>query len=147
MSILPFPGRPEAARMPEISLRAVPRRRWIMVVGRPDTVIEIREALSGQPIRVLTASTLEEVDRRMRIVLPDLLLLDMHPSLESGLDIFALVRLRHPQVPVLLLMEPWLRRLAKQAMKAGARGVLFSPLDPSRLSRRIQLEVADGPRA
>lgn len=76
--------------------------------------------------------------------LPDLVLLEAQMPGLSGADLIALLRSRHPTVPVLVLSMHIEPRVVRQALRAGARGYVTKGSGPEILFRAVRAVAAGG---
>ena len=112
--------------------------KWVMLaLAGPEVFKLVFEASSRGGFRLLTAKSPAEFQRRLRIVIPDLILLDSHHPTDVWLDVLQIAKADAPQVPVLALMEPGSTEPAHLSVLSGSGEVLVKPVAPGLLSRRI----------
>lgn len=68
---------------------------------------------------VAQAGTAEEVRRKVPIVQPDILLMDIHLQEESGIELTRFIRDEYPDMKVLMLTIEDEEMYLKQALQAG----------------------------
>ena len=74
----------------------------------------------------------------------DMLLLDMNMPGLSGKDLIAVIRIRHPDLPILVLSMHIEPQIAQGALDAGASGYLTKDLDPDILFAAIRTVARGG---
>jgi DNA-binding NarL/FixJ family response regulator len=90
-----------------------------------------------------TASTGVEAMERIDMLVPDVVLLDLHLPDADGATVAARVRTRHPDVHVIIFTGGADPAEVRQATAAGVDGVLLKTMPVGELIRAIR-EVADG---
>src|SRR5262249_27898247 len=74
------PRKPRAGSLSvrgRLGLPVTVRPKWIMLMAGPELRVHVRDNLDEDRFRLLTATSPIELDRRLRIVLPDLVLLEI----------------------------------------------------------------------
>src|SRR4051812_34374878 len=90
-----------------------------------------------------TAATGREAMERIDMLVPDVVLLDLHLPDDDGATVAARVRTRHPDVHVVIFTAGADPAEVRQASAAGVDGVLLKTMPVGELIRAIR-EVADG---
>jgi two-component system invasion response regulator UvrY len=106
-----------------------------------------RQFLAGQPDvdGVREAENGREALELVRNDLCDVLLLDISMPGQNGVDVLRAVKLRRPEMPVLMLSGFPEQHYALQMLKLGASGYLPKDCDPADLLRAVR-SVAQGRR-
>ena len=131
---------------PSASAEAAPRRLSIVLV---EDERDVREGLAllihGTPGFQCTGryGTMEEALARLDVDRPDVLLTDIGLPGISGIEGIALVRKRHPDLPVMALTVFDTDDKVMNALCAGASGYVLKNTPPARLLESLQ-EVAHG---
>lgn len=102
-------------------------------------------ALASDIQVVAEATNGQEVIDRLREEEVDVLLLDLTMPGISGDDLITRLRLRHPQLPILILSMHNAPHIAQRALRAGAAGYVAKDRDPEMLLAAIR-KVASGRR-
>jgi len=107
----------------------------------------LRRFLDGQPDieGVQEAATGREALDLVRVGSFDVLLLDISMPGQNGVDVLRAIRLRKPELPVLMLSSFPEQHYALQMLKLGASGYLPKDCEPGDLLRAIR-SVAQGRR-
>lgn len=109
--------------------------KWVMLaLSGPEVYKMVFEASVRGRFKLLTAKNPAEFQRRLRIVIPDLILLDSFPD-DMWRDMLQISRRSAPQVPVLSLIDPESMETVSESALAG--DFLIKPVAPGLLSRRI----------
>src|SRR3954463_8963816 len=90
-----------------------------------------------------TAATGLEAIERIDMLVPDVVLLDLHLPDDDGATVAARVRARHPDVHVVIFTGGADPAEVRQASAAGVDGVLLKTIPVGELIRAIR-DVADG---
>ncbi len=92
----------------------------------------IRNSLSGifedEGYKVLTASSCEETMRVLKVRIPDLILLDSCLSNINGIQILKDIKVKNPDIPVIMMLEHRNMELAVKAIHMGAYDLLEKPV-------------------
>jgi two-component system, OmpR family, phosphate regulon response regulator OmpR len=94
--------------------------------------------LAEQGFRVTTAGTAAEARDKLRVVQPDLLVLDVMMPGETGLSLTAALRAEKQDVPVLLLTARGAPEDRIAGFESGADDYLGKPFDPYELVLRLR---------
>ena len=94
--------------------------------------------LAEQGFRVTTADHAADARAKLRVLQPDLLVLDVSMPGESGLDLTQSLRAEHAAVPVLLLTALGTPEDRIAGFEAGADDYLGKPFEPKELVLRIR---------
>jgi DNA-binding NarL/FixJ family response regulator len=94
---------------------------------------------------IATAATAREGMDRIDMLVPDVVLLDLHLPDDDGATVAARVRMRHPDVHVVIFTAGAEPSEVRQATAAGVDGVLLKTMPVDELIHSIR-EVADGQR-
>jgi DNA-binding NarL/FixJ family response regulator len=89
------------------------------------------------------ASTAKEAHRLIPEAQPDLVIVDLSLGEESGLDLIKDLRLRHPELPVLVLSMHDESFYAERVLRSGARGYIMKR-EPVSVLRAAALQVLAG---
>lgn len=92
---------------------------------------------------VATAATAREGMARIDMLVPDVVLLDLHLPDDDGATVAARVRMRHPDVHVVIFTAGAEPSEVRQATAAGVDGVLLKTMAVDQLIHAIR-DVADG---
>ncbi|ELK48031.1 response regulator transcription factor [Halobacillus sp. ACCC02827] len=87
---------------------------------------------------VAQAGTAEEVRRKVPIVQPDILLMDIHLQEESGIELTRFIRDEYPDMKVLMLTIEDEEMYLKQALQAGASGYLLKETSSEELIHGVR---------
>jgi two-component system, NtrC family, nitrogen regulation response regulator NtrX len=91
----------------------------------------ICDSLSGifedEGYKVLTASSCEETMGLLKVRIPDLILLDSCLSNINGIQILKDIKGKHPDIPVIVMLEHRNMELAVKAIHKGAYDLLEKP--------------------
>ncbi|HWA97113.1 MAG TPA: sigma-54 dependent transcriptional regulator [Pirellulales bacterium] len=101
----------------------------------------ISEAFDGSDIQVLAAKTADEGLAMLEKHDPDVVLLDIMLSDESGLDLFGQIHARDTKLPIIFITALDSSDTAIQAMKLGAYDYLLKPLDLARVQELVRQAV------
>jgi two-component system nitrogen regulation response regulator GlnG len=104
----------------------------------------LRRAFPAPAHRVQVASTVHAGLEHIRREPPDVIVLDLGLSDQSGLEVYQQIRRINPQLPVVVVAETRRADAAIEPIKQGAYDCLFKPLDLSLLRRVVAgaLDVA-----
>jgi two-component system phosphate regulon response regulator OmpR len=94
--------------------------------------------LAEQGFRVTTASHAADARDKLRVVQPDLLVLDVMMPGESGLDLTASLRAERSDIPVLLLTARGAPEDRIAGFESGADDYLGKPFEPYELVLRLR---------
>jgi DNA-binding NarL/FixJ family response regulator len=118
----------------------------VLIVDDPPVVCEgfsqLFEFVDGIDV-VGTASTGREGIERIDMLVPDVVLLDLHLPDEDGAQVAARIGTRHPDVRVVIFTGGAEPSEVRRARTAGVHGVLMKTMPVVDLIRAIR-EVADG---
>lgn len=118
-----------------------PPIRILLIENNPDYVVLMREMLANvgeASFSLECADDLSTALERLKKKDVDIVLLDLWLPDSRGLDTFANVHSRAPDVPIIILSALKDRRLAAEAIEAGAQDYLVKEeVDPARLVRAI----------
>lgn len=133
--------------MPVIQGQSTKKLKVVICDDHPIVRAGFRQFLSGQPDMdgVREAASGREAMDFVRTDACDVLLLDISMPGQNGVDVLRAVRLRKPDLPVLMLSSFPEQHYALQMLKLGASGYLPKDCDPADLLRAIR-SVAQGRR-
>ncbi len=94
--------------------------------------------LAEQGFRVTTASDAAEARDRLRVIQPDLLVLDIGMPGESGLDLTSALRRERADVPILMLTALAAPEDRISGFESGADDYLSKPFEPYELVLRLR---------
>ena len=94
--------------------------------------------LAEQGFRVTTAADATDARGRLRVIQPDLLVLDVMMPGETGLDLTAALRAEHQGVPILLLTARGAPEDRIAGFESGADDYLGKPFEPYELVLRLR---------
>lgn len=80
----------------------------------------------------------DDAIRKVKELLPDVVLMDLHMPKRDGLEVTEVLRKEAPQVKVLILSIQGTRDAVLRIIKAGARGYVLKDAPPDDLVRAIQ---------
>lgn len=102
--------------------------------------------LSMSPdIQIVTeAASGEEILEKLRIITPDLLLLDMTMPGKSGVDLLGHIKSLYPDMLILMLSMHNDVNMVLRAMKAGASGYICKDCSPETLLEAIRKVISTG---
>ena len=104
--------------------------------------------LSGEGFRVTAAGDAGEARTQLRVINPDLMVLDVMMPGESGLDLTQSLRLdQHGDLPILLLTARSAPEDRIAGFEAGADDYLGKPFEPRELVLRIRALLRRAPPA
>ncbi len=98
---------------------------------------QIRQAFPDPPHRLEVVCTGAKGLERVRATPPDVVLLDLRLPDQSGLEVYAAIRLIDARIPVIFVTLAKSADTAIEAMQRGAYDYLFKPLEPQQLSRVV----------
>ena len=98
----------------------------------------LQRYLAENGFRVTTADTVGDARAKMRVIQPDLLVLDVMMPGESGLDLTESMRRERADIPILLLTARGAPEDRIAGFEAGADDYLPKPFDPYELVLRIR---------
>lgn len=120
-----------------------PPYRWVVVMAGHDVVLELRKALPGRRYRVLPARDYEELEQRVSIVVPAMILVEIPDfEAETARQLQGFHRL-HPLIPLIAVLDDANSDLSPILVESGARKTLVKPIDCRMVRRTIETEVAD----
>jgi DNA-binding NarL/FixJ family response regulator len=132
-----------------ISAQSSSSRKLKVVICDDHPIVRagFRQFLSGQPDMesVEEAGSGREALDMVRNDACDVLLLDISMPGQNGVDVLRAIRLRKPELPVLMLSSFPEQHYALQMLKLGASGYLPKDCEPADLLRAIR-SVAQGRR-
>ncbi len=99
--------------------------------------VVVAELLTGIGLDVLEAETGWEAVELARASAVDAALLDLHMPGCTGLEALPLLRRERRGLPCLVYSGDWTSALERQAIEAGACGILHKPIDPALLRSEI----------
>lgn len=110
-----------------MSHSAISKKRILIVDDHPMMRLGLRQYLLQDPLLEVCgeAASAAEALKEMERSLPDLVLLDISLEGRSGLDLLRDLRVRFPQVPVLMHSMHDQMIYADRAIREGARGYLM----------------------
>src|SRR4051812_28398123 len=112
--------------------------RVLVIDDDPVTTPEqLRPALPTSAYRVRVVGTSGGWLNHVGSDSPDVVVLDLGPDPQSGLDVYRQVRRRNARVPVIVTAKGRRADTAIEAMKEGAYDCLFKPFDPAHLRRVV----------
>ncbi len=119
--------------------------RLLLIDDDPALIPEqVRQAFPAPRHQVEVAGTGTEGLERVRVELPDVILLDLRLPDQSGLEVYQQIRQIDARIPTIFVTLTKGADAAIEAMKQGAYDYLFKPLDLHQLRRVVgeALEVA-----
>jgi len=125
--------------------RAETVRRVLIVDDHPMMRLGLQQFLAQEPGIVVCGEAANATDalERIETCKPDLVLLDISLEGRSGLDLLKDLRIRFPELPVLVHSMHDERVFAERALRLGARGYLMKQEAGEQLNRAIH-DVLDG---
>lgn len=119
-------------------------RTVMLIDDEPHIHFTVRQVFADQPIRLISAETVEDGLRQFKDERPEVVLLDIRLKCESGLDLFQELRLIDPKLLVIFITGHGTADTAIEAMKLGAFEYLVKPLDFTRLREVVSqaLEIS-----
>ena len=101
--------------------------RILLVDPHPLVRKAVRRLLEGDASLAVCAEaeTPEQLERAIRRHHPNLILLDLDPQRDDGLTLIRVLRLRHPELAILVLSLHKETLFAEEALRAGAQGYLM----------------------
>jgi len=109
------------------------REGLIQFLGMSPDIEVVAEAASG-----------DELLEKLRIITPDLLLLDLTMPGKSGVDLLGYVKSLYPALAIMVLSMHNEVSVVMRAMKAGASGYICKDCSPQTLLEAIRKVVATG---
>jgi two-component system nitrogen regulation response regulator GlnG len=107
----------------------------------------LEQALASEGYRVLLAADAAAARRHIARQRPDLVITDVRMPGESGLDLLADLKTRHPHLPVVVSTAHGTVETAVAAVQRGAFDYLPKPVDLARLLRVVAAAIGDRPLA
>lgn len=120
-----------------------PYCRWVVVMAGHDVVLELRKALPGQWYRVLPARDREELEQRMSIVVPVMLLIEIDSLDSQRLEWLHELHRVHPPIPWIAVIDTANGDLTPLLIEKGARKTLIKPIDCRMIRRAVETEIPD----
>lgn len=126
------------------------REAHVLIVDDDDRLRTLLQRyLAEQGFRVTTAAHAAEARDRLRVIQPDVLVLDVMMAGENGLDLTRSLRRARLELPVLLLTARGAPEDRIAGFESGADDYLGKPFDPYELVLRLRAmlrrTVAPGP--
>lgn len=120
-----------------------PSSRWVVVMAGHDVTLSLKMALPGKWFRVLPARDCKELEQRVRIIAPAMILVEMagfQPHLLRQLGDF---HRRHPLLSWIAVLDTEDSDLTTLMAEQGARRTLVKPLDCRTVRKLLETERAD----
>ena len=124
--------------------------RRVLLIS-PDRALHATLAgvLEANGFRMELVARLDEAERRMTILVPDLVLVDLEPALSGNLrneckKLLTRAQASNHAVVVIVLTEPERFELAAEVVAQGASDFLAKPFAPQDLARRMELALRLG---
>ena len=108
-------------------------RTLLLVDDEPHIHFTVGQVFADQPLRLLSAETVEAALQVVRTEQPEVVLLDIRLGQRSGLEVFHELRSIDPKLLVIFITGHGTTDTAIEAMKLGAFEYLVKPLDFTRL--------------
>ena len=109
----------------------------LVVDDDEETVTLLREILSKEGYNVDTAADGKTALDRINSRSPDLVISDIHMPDLDGMGLLAELRVRHPDVPVILMTAYSTPEIAQGALNLGAVTVISKPFEMSDMTRLV----------
>ncbi len=109
----------------------------VLVIDDDRAVVRLEE----EGHTVLSALTIEEGLKLIRLFTPDLVLLDMGLPDMSGLEVLKRIRAMHPTLPVIMVTANTDPQRAREALELGARAYIDKPFDVAYLKRVVAMAL------
>ena len=109
----------------------------LLVDDEEDFVTTLAERLELRGINTQIATNGERALETLEVSVPDLVVLDvMMPGL-GGIDVLQQIKIKHPQIPVILLTGHGSRTQGEAGIRKGAFDYLIKPINIDELIRKI----------
>ncbi len=118
---------------------------WVFLLGGPDVILAVRQALPGHRYRLVTAATRNELHQRMQIIVPSLVLVEIRTGGDIRLPTLREIRGRRPPIPAFAIFDRERCDPDYLARERGIGRVLVKPLDPAHLRRMVEAEIQRDP--
>lgn len=137
------------ASHPRVALRDAPLPVDDLAVLWVDARADVRTpgaaAVLGQRCRLAQVDARAPINPAIGRVAPDVVCFELDGRDELGLRLVELVRLEHPQLPVLLVAAAPSEALALRALRLRVHDLLFTPLTPDGLAGAIAAAARQAP--
>ncbi len=120
--------------------------RVLIVEDDADSVEILRAFLRPLGHEVDRATHGADALMAIRLVRPDVVLLDIRMRPMSGVEVLKRIRVIDPNLPVIMVTAADDPELVAETREIGAYGYLVKPVDPERLNRMIADAVAGSHR-
>lgn len=119
-------------------------RTVMLIDDEPHIHFTVRQVFADQPIRLVSAETVDEAISELEHERPEVVLLDIRLKQKSGLTLFHELRRIDPKLLVIFITGHGTADTAIEAMKLGAFEYLVKPLDFTRLREVVHqaLEIS-----
>ena len=136
-----------ASPIPTASWKPVRGTRRVLLIS-PDRALQttLGGVLEANGFRMELVARLDEAERRMTILVPDLVLVDLEPALSGNLrdecqKLLTRAQASNDAVVVIVLTAPERFELAAEIVSQGASDFLTKPFAPQDLARRMELAL------
>jgi DNA-binding NarL/FixJ family response regulator len=124
------PGKPRPSNPAAAAVAPLPARKPVRVLladDHPVVLHGLRYVLKSQPWIVICGEVMNgrEALEKTDELLPDIAIVDISMPEVNGLDVTRAIRLKHPEIDVLVLTMHFSEQVARQVVKAGARGYVL----------------------
>jgi len=120
--------------------------RVLIVEDDADSVEILRAFLRPFGYAVDRATHGADALMAIRLVRPDVVLLDIRMRPMSGVEVLKRIRIIDPDIPVIMVTAADDPELVAETREIGAYGYLVKPVDPERLVRMVSEAVAPSRR-
>lgn len=113
-------------------------RNVLAIDDNASFLMELRQALDSD-FMIKTVTSVPEAMKLLVQAKPDLILLDMNMPQVSGLEFLKVLRLRHPELPVIMLTSESKPEIIVETMRAGASDYVVKSSEDLIPSLRIRI--------
>ncbi|HEX5221836.1 MAG TPA: response regulator transcription factor [Verrucomicrobiae bacterium] len=127
------------------SLSSGPKRARILLVDDHPTMREGLARVIDETGDLVVCAQAESIHRALELMestQPDLAIVDITLRRENGIELIKDLKIRHPQLPVLVHSMHDEQVYAQRSLRAGARGYLMKHEPPTRLLQAIRQVLA-----
>ena len=107
----------------------------LVVDDDPDVCATINFRLSAFGYKMVAAHNSEEACQKVKLLNPELILLDIGLGKENGIEVLKKIKSEAPQIPVIMLTGQ--EEFQKECLKAGASDYITKPFDLFKLKQTL----------
>ena len=115
--------------------------KWVLLLGGPDVILAVRQALPGHRYRIVTATTRNELHQRMQIIVPSIVLVEIRARGDIRLPALREIRRRRPPIPAFAIFDRDRCDPDSLATERRIGRALVKPLEPAQVRRMLEAEI------